>query len=129
MDLAGAMAKMSEMRASGRMPVYESRLPGRNFAMYLPENRATIYADGLAGMTGGALTSSLDFFVVMDAQPDSDPTLGLRETREIRLRLTMPTTQLIESVLNLVEQLRSNIDTIAQANNQGIQAFNQQIER
>jgi hypothetical protein len=120
---------MSEMRSSGRTPVYESRQPGRNFTMYASENRAVIYVDGMAGLTGGWSISSLDFFVVTDTQPDSDPALGVREVREIRLRLTMPTAQLIESLLNLVEQLRSNADGLVQANSQGVQAFNRQIER
>ena len=119
---------MSEMRA-GRTAVFESRQPGRNFALYVPENRASIYVDGLAAVIGGSPVSSLDFFVVTDSQPDSDPSLGMRETREVRFRLTMPTTQLIESVLTLLVGLHSNVDSLVQANDETSQKFAQQIER
>jgi hypothetical protein len=120
---------MSERRESGRTPLYESRLPGRNFAIFPSESRANIYADGLAGVAGSGLITKLDFFVTTDAQPDTNPTLGMRETREVCLRLTMPTAQLVESMLNLIEQLRSNADVLTQANAEAIRIFTQQIER
>jgi hypothetical protein len=125
----GARIEMSETRESGRLPLYESRLPGRNFAVYLPENSATIYADGLAGVLGGGPITKLDFFVTTEARSDPEPTLGMRETREVCLRLTIPTGQLVESILNLIQQLGSNIDALVQANAETSQNFAQNIER
>jgi hypothetical protein len=119
---------MSDMRPS-RTPVYESRQPGRNFVMYASENRLIVHVDGFAGTTGGAPLSALDFFVTTDSQPDSDPALGVRETREIRLRVTMPTTQMVEAILNLAALLRSNVDNLVQAHAENSQAFTRQIER
>jgi hypothetical protein len=110
-------------------PVYEMREPGRNFAIYLPEDAPVVYADGIAGMTGGAAVSNIDFYVIADIAADGDPALGPRETREIRLRVKMPTFQLLEGLANLVSMIEPTGPLVQAAAEEHGRAVASQIQR
>jgi hypothetical protein len=64
-----------------------------------PDALPTVYVDGIAGMGAGAAISHIEFFAIVDLQQDSDPNLGPLETREIKLRMTMPTLQFLEGFM------------------------------
>jgi hypothetical protein len=120
---------MSDPRGTARVPIQQSREPGKNFEMYFSDNPTKLSVDGIAGITGGSAISQLDFFVVTEARPDSDPTYGLRETRQITVRVAIPTPQLLEGLANLVTLLNSQLDTLVKGAHENAEAIAHHADR
>ncbi len=120
---------MSNPRGRTRLLIQQYRDPGRNFHMYISENPARISVDGIAGLTGDAAVSLLDFFVITEIRPDEDPTYGFREKREIQLRIAIPTVQLLEGLANLLTTIHSELDTMVTAGQENAQAIIRQVGR
>jgi hypothetical protein len=120
---------MSDPRGTARIPIQQSREPGRNYDMYMGQNPPRIFVDGIAGITGGAAISLLDFFVTTDVRPDSDPNYGMKETREVQFRVAVPTAQLLEGIANLVTLLQANLDAIAAGARENAEAVALQAQR
>jgi hypothetical protein len=120
---------MSEERPGGRTLLHQTREPGRNFALYAGEQIATINVDGLAGIQGSGVLSHLDFFSVDAIQPDPDPKMGVRETRSVRVRIVMPTAQLLEGFANLLTVLLPQLDAIQSGAETNAQAVAAQVAR
>jgi hypothetical protein len=122
-------SEMSDPRGAQRLLIQENRAPGRNFEMYMPDQTARIFVDGIAGVTGGSAVSHLDFFVTTEVRPDSDPALGFRETRQIILRIAVPTAQLLEGLANLVAALSPQLDSLIAAAQQNAEMIARQADR
>lgn len=120
---------MSDELPGSRILVHQMREPGRNFALYVGEALSVTNVDGIAGVRGSGVLSHLDFFVVDDIQPDPSPELGLRETRTVRARVTMPTAQLLEGFVNLLSLLQPQLDTIRSGADSNAQAVAAQVAR
>jgi hypothetical protein len=120
---------MSDARGTAKVLLHQNREPGRNFALYRADDRQTFYADGIAGIVGSANVTHLEFFVVTDSEVDNDPNMGFRETREVKLRVTMPTLQFLEGYANLLSMIQGNLDGIAAATDQLTRATAEQIAR
>jgi hypothetical protein len=104
-------AAMSDTPQRADVPyLAERREIGQNFAMYYGETHSSIYADGIAGVIGNGAVSHVEFYVIASVTADPDPQLGMRERREIRTRVTMPTSTLLAGLVGLVEQMQRNLD-------------------
>ena len=77
--------------------------PGRRFEIYAAENPLDLYVDGIANVIGGAATSRIDFFNTQFAEPLANGEMF--ETRQVRVRVVIPTAQFLEGVIHLVTQL------------------------
>jgi hypothetical protein len=122
---------MSDAGDTGRgRPLNQMREPGgRNFANYMAEGATVTYADGIAGMAGGASISNLDFYVIVEQVPDNDPALGVREIREVRLRIKLPTFALLEGLANLIVAMQPTLEALQNASDENTRALATQIQR
>lgn len=74
-------------------------------------------------MSGNGAIAAIDFYATADVIQESDPALGVREIREVRLRVRLPTLQLLEGLANLVSlmsQFEETFQTAARENAEGI---------
>jgi hypothetical protein len=120
---------MSDQRPGARTLLQEIREPGRNYALYADERLVALNVDGIAGIRSSGVLSHLDFFIVDNIQSDPDPELGLRETRSVRVRVTMPTVQLLEGYANLLTLLQQQLDVVQSGADANAQAVAAQVAR
>lgn len=121
---------MSDTRPNaGETLVHQNREPGKNFDLLMPEAVTTIHVDGVAGVVGGGVSSRIEFFVTESAEPDPDPNMGLRERRVIRLRVAVPSPQLIEGLINIMSLMQPQADQLRIATQGQDQLMAAQVER
>jgi hypothetical protein len=103
---------MSDTPQRADVPLVERRQIGQNYAMYFGENLSSTYADGIAAVIGNGAVSHIDFYIITSVVADPDPQFGMKERRETRTRVTMPTSALLAGLVGLVEQLQRNLDAM-----------------
>ncbi len=100
---------MSDDASSGdRRPIQSGRLPGGNYDLYEGSNVVEIFVDGASGSWLGPSTSRAVFHTVTKVEPLSGSTTESFERREVALRLTMPTPQFLEFLLNTLSGFTAN---------------------
>lgn len=110
-----------------RKPMRSERVPGRMFDLY-EGDPTEIYVDGFSGLIGGAVVSRIDFHSVLNIEEEE----GFKEPvekRVLRLRLVMPTLQLIEAVANILKGMKESEPQLMASQEQVIQAMKKQLSR
>jgi hypothetical protein len=105
--------------------ISQERRPGRNFDLYDTGSATEIFVDGMTQALLGPAICRLDFHKVVksEALPDSSEQL---ETRELHLRVVIPTLQMVEFLVSTLAGVKSNQAGIFEALNaqrQGLQTL------
>lgn len=88
--------------SDSRKTVFEMDEPGKHFSIVLPDEIQTIYADGISSLHGGPAVSKIEFFVTEEVSPLSSG--EMKETRVVKLRVVVPTLQLLQGLTNIIAQ-------------------------
>ncbi len=88
--------------SDSRKIVFEMDEPGKHFSVVLADQMQTVYADGIASLHGGPSVSKIEFFVTEEVTPL--PSGEMKETRVVKLRVVVPTLQLLQGLTNIIVQ-------------------------
>ena len=115
---------MAEDSNVDRRLVASSRGPGHNWDVYEPSNAKVEYADGFGPLLFGPQVSRIQLFTMKRMRAPEDASQEHIEEREISLLITVPTTQLLEMIVNTVTSMVQGRDQIMH----GLDAARQNVE-
>lgn len=93
-----------------RLKVFHSRNEGANFDVYEDIDRVIEFrVNGLINLMIGPSDSKLVFYITRSLeQPDSQSNGEAIEIRDINLKMSIPTRALLESCLNILNNVKAN---------------------
>lgn len=100
---------MSET-SSGQRIIQSMRSESANFDLFIGSPATSLYADGVGAFLIGPQNSKIQFYQVSELLPEDGKMI---EQREIIASLTIPTLQLLESMMNALDTVAKNREAIA----------------
>jgi hypothetical protein len=91
--------------------IISSRESKKVFDLYESSDINELYVDGIAQVMMGSANSKVGLFSVSGTENNPDEEIPV-EIREIKLRITMPTSSLVEFCLQTLSALRENAKEI-----------------
>jgi len=100
-----------------RLKIFSSRSKGANFDVYEDIDRISEFrVDGLMNLMIGPSDAKLVFYTTRTIeQPDASSSGEPFEIRDINLKLSIPTRALLESCLNILNNVKVNESTMIKA--------------
>lgn len=106
--------------------ISKERAPGRNFDLHDNPDSMEIFADGVSQTLLGPAISKVDFHKTVSAEANS--TGEVLEVRQIVMRVSIPTAQLIEFMVSLLGQISSNPQPLLDAIDQNRTSMVSQLQ-